>query len=179
MAASPSQIQNATRVRLISFEPGHATHVAQWAADPHDAFLVAPHTPPPITAQRVLEWAVAARHALVLLRDEQPRAYGELNHLNALTRRWWLGHLLVAPEFRGRGLGQELVRQLVRKAFQEHAARCVTLVVYPQNERAIQSYLAAGMRLDGFEIHHFAAYNQQVQMLRMAIYARQMKPTPM
>lgn len=165
-----------TGLRLSPFESRFAEVVAEWAADPQDAFLVAPHTPPPITAQRVLEWSGAARHPCLLMDHQAPRAYGELNLLNPGTRRWWLGHLLVDPQQRGRGLGRRLVEQLLRKAFREEAARCVTLVVYPDNHRAIRSYRSAGLREDGYERHDFTPYRMQVQMLRMAVYARHMKP---
>ena len=175
MATAPT-LHSRAELQLAPFDPQHAALVAGWAADSQDAFLVAPHTRPPITPERIIEWTTTARYATLLWRDDQPLAYGELNLLNLVSRRWWLGHLLVDPAQRGRGLGRQLVQVLLRKAFRENAARSVTLVVYPQNTRAIRSYQSAGMRLDGYELHDFAPYRMQVQMVRMAIYARQMKP---
>jgi RimJ/RimL family protein N-acetyltransferase len=97
--------------------------------------------------------------------------YGEINALDVRARRYWLGHLIVDPEQRGRGLGTALTRLLLVRAFRELRAREVTLVVFPENATAIASYRAAGMFADGEEIHDFASYGLRARMLRMAARA--------
>jgi ribosomal protein S18 acetylase RimI-like enzyme len=164
--------------RLAPFSSAMLERVASWAADPHDAFLVAPQTPPPITADSVRAWVAASTHPYLLLRNGAAVAYGELNLLREQTRRWWLGHLLVDPALRGRRLGRILVQHLLRVAFREHAASAVTLVVFPGNETAIKSYQAAGMTVEGFEFHYFTPYQQRSRMLRMVAYARTGWPRP-
>lgn len=96
-----------------------------------------------------------------------PLAYGEVNLLDRRRREYWLGHLIVDPAQRGRGLGAALARLLARRAFGELSARRVTLVVFRENRSAIRSYRRAGFIDDGFETHAFPAYDRVEDLLRM------------
>lgn len=157
--------------RLRPFVPTHAELVASWAQDAIEAEWLAPRTPPPITPEKVLSWVAPGRQGYELTADGSapPVAYGELNVLRERRREYWLGHLIVDPQQRGRGLGRRLVELLIARAFDWHAARRVTLVVFPENQAAISAYQAAGMRLDGFETHYFPAYDREVQLIRFDV----------
>lgn len=158
-------------VRLERFEPHFAELVASWVRSEREAYWLAPHTPPPITAERVVAWSVAGRHPLQLMEAGMPVpvAYGELNVLNAAGREYWLGHLIVDCTRRGRGLGVRLVELLIERGFQRLGARRISLVVFTDNLVAQRSYRAAGMRDEGYEVHHFPAYGTSERLLRMAI----------
>jgi len=149
--------------------PCHADLVISWVCGPLEAYWLAPRTPPPLTAASVVQWQGPQRHAYLLLDDERglPVGYGEVNVLNTQARRYWLGHLLVDPRHRGHGLGRTLTRLLLEEAFQRYGAQEVSLVVFPDNRRAIASYRAAGMLMDGHERHEFPAYGQTVDLVRM------------
>lgn len=97
-----------------------------------------------------------------------PVGYGELNLLNDARREFWLGHLIIDPAFRGMGLGVRLTRLLLRRAFVDHAASCVSLVVFPDNAAAVACYRAAGLYPSGFEQHAFEAYGTRERLLRMS-----------
>jgi ribosomal protein S18 acetylase RimI-like enzyme len=73
----------------------------------------------------------------------------------------------VDPRHRGRGLGRQLTRLLLRRAFHRYGAWRVSLVVFPENAAAIASYRAAGMYEDGYERHYFASYSRRKRLLRM------------
>lgn len=157
--------------RLERFDPRHAELVASWVRSEREAYWLAPHTPPPITAERVLGWSVEGRHALQLMEGGTPVpvAYGELNVLNAAAREYWLGHLIVDPDRRGRGLGVRLVELLIERGFRRLGARRISLVVFTDNVVAQRSYRSAGMRDEGYEVHRFPAYGTSERLLRMAI----------
>lgn len=97
----------------------------------------------------------------------EPLAYGEINVLNASRREYWLGHLIVDPRRRGRGLGTALTRLLARRAHGEFGARRVSLVVFVDNRAAVHCYRQAGFVDDGFESHEFPAYGRTESLLRM------------
>jgi RimJ/RimL family protein N-acetyltransferase len=158
-------------MHLERFEPRYAGLVASWVCSEREAYWLAPHTPPPITAERVVGWAVDGRHPLQLIEagTPVPVAYGELNVLNAAAREYWLGHLIVDRARRGRGLGVRLVELLIERGFRRLGARRISLVVFPDNLVAQRSYRAAGMHDEGYEVHHFPAYGTRERLLRMAI----------
>lgn len=157
--------------RLVRFMPADATLVSAWLSNPRDAYWAAPRTWPPITPQRVLAWKRPGHRQYVLIdaRRELPVAYGELNTLRHRSGDYWLGHLVVDPQQRGRGYGLALTRLLIERAFAQHRARRVLLVVFPENVGAIRCYQRAGMRPDGYELHHFPPYERCEHLLKMVI----------
>jgi len=171
VAAEPSnttRLKADTLVRLESFEPRFAGRVASWVCGPREAYWLAPHTRPPITAHSVLQWLLPGRHAGQLMAGgaDGPVGYGEINRLND-RGEFWLGHLIVDPLQRRRGFGVRLVRSLVRHGFSVLGARRVSLVVFAHNEDAIACYRAAGLREEGSELHRFPAYGTTESLLRM------------
>jgi len=157
--------------RLHLFSPNLAELVVSWVGGWRETLWLAPRTPPPLTVAGFLSWHGPGVQPF-LMRNEaiaEPIAYGELNTLSEVERRYWLGHLIVNPALRGRGYGTELTRLLIRRAFEVHAAREVSLVVFPENRHAIRCYRAAGMVEDGFERHDFPCYGVRVDLVRMVI----------
>ncbi len=155
---------------LIAFAPGDAQQVASWVRSDAEAYWLAPRTPAPLSAPKVLEWTRDAGDAC-LLRERARGAlagYGEVNPLGGRRGEFWLGHLVVASEMRGRGVGRVLTELLLRRAFRTHGARRVTLVVFPENASAIACYRRAGMSFDGVEEHYFPQTGEAVSMIRMA-----------
>jgi RimJ/RimL family protein N-acetyltransferase len=170
MAATPKPRPNAPPCRLRAFEPIWADHIAGWARDPQEAYWLAPKTRPPLTAASLLRW-IEPGHAPYLLWEEggaAPVAYGEVNRLLRARRQYWLGHLVVDPERRGRGYGVALVRGLLQEAFEQRGAVRVTLVVFAENVPALACYRRAGMHEDGWEWHNFPLYGKRECLLRFA-----------
>lgn len=169
MALSPlKDVGRSDCPRLSPFAPSQADRIVSWVRGPSEAYWLAPRTPPPLTAEKVVDWAGPGReqHVLTDGLDDLPVGYGELNVLQSKRRTYWLGHLIVDPAWRGRGLGCRLTRLLLQRAFRYHAARRVTLVVFPENAAAIAAYRSAGMTADGYELHKFEAYRTRVELLR-------------
>lgn len=156
-------------LRLDPFDRRCAELVASWVLGPREAYWLAPHTWPPIDARKVLSWAGRGRQALQLVPVGQrlPCGYGELNALDAERGEYWLGHLIVSPLWRGRGIGRQLVRSMLTYGFARLGAQRISLVVFDDNAPAIASYRSAGMYMDGFESHEFAAYGRRERLVRM------------
>lgn len=173
MAIEPHAQFNTHRSALRPFEARDAARVASWVVDSREALWVAPRTVGPITAATVRQWHLPGRRPFVLdaQRDDPTSAvaYGELNLLRR-RRDFWLGHLIVDPEQRGRGFGAALVRTLLDTGFGFYQARKITLVVFPENTRAIRTYQSAGMQIDGYETHQFAAHGREERLVRMSIW---------
>ncbi len=155
--------------RLVPFEAPWAALVASWPADARETYWLAPRNAPPLTPMQILAWHTPGRTPYALLLEPQatPVGYGELNVMSSGRRCYWLGHLVINPAQRGRGLGVALTRKLLEEAFVRRGAREVSLVVFPDNLVAIACYRAAGMREDGYETHEFPAYRRVETLLRM------------
>jgi RimJ/RimL family protein N-acetyltransferase len=167
LVAKPNR---ARELHLTAFDPQYAGRVVSWVRGLRETYWLAPRTKPPLTADKVRAWAGVGRHPLMLIlpAEDAPLAYGELNVLNERRRTYWLGHLIVDPKRRGEGLGRCLTEMLLHRAFRLHAARRVSLVVFPENRVAVACYRAAGMHDDGSETHFFPAYRCRVRLLRLA-----------
>lgn len=172
MALAPNtKAPQSPAYHLAPFASSYADLVATWCGEGIETMWLAPRTLPPITSAKVLGWKEEGRSPLVMISagNDQPVAYGELNILRHRRREYWLGHLLVDPSQRGKGLGQMLVRLLIERAFRMLGACRVSLVVFPENQRAIAAYKKAGMRFDGYETHHFAPYSRRFELIRMDV----------
>lgn len=171
----PPHLARHDRVQVRPFTAPHAALVASWVRDAREAFWVAPRSRPPLTAAVVESWRSARgdRFLLYAASGDSPLGYGEVNALDSRRGSFWLGHLLVDPQHRGRGYGVALVRLLSEAAFTRRAARELSLVVFPENTAAIACYRRAGFRDDGCEVQEFAAYQKRVMLLRMVTTAPQ------
>ncbi len=158
------------KVILIPFEPRHALHIARWASG-DDLRWLAPNTPPPLTASKVLSWKKENGEALVLAtaNDLTPFGYGELNLMRNRENCFWLGHIVVRPDLRRRGIGALLLRGLVARAFDHHRAERVSLIVFPDNEAAIRCYRRSGFVKTGDEFHQFLTSREVHRLCRMEI----------
>ncbi len=175
MAVSPLNARTtSSQFDLQPFQRRYAALIASWARDELEGYWLAPRTAPPLTAAKVAAWAGFQREPVQLVPrgGRLPVAYGELNVLNAWRREYWLGHLVVDPAQRGRGLGLRLVSGLLARGFSQRGAHRISLVVFRENERAIRCYRAAGMIDDGEELHRFPLYDREETLLRMVARPR-------
>lgn len=160
-------------LELRPFESAFADTVVSWIATDRDLLWLAPRTEPPLTRQKVIDWNGERNTMHLLFADGQPVpcAYGETNRMQRKPGQIWLGHLIVDPEIRGRGIGLGLVRLLLEKAFEMRDVKAVALVVFPANLPAIRCYLNAGFTQTRDEYHRFRP-DRKHRMIRMDL-ARQ------
>jgi RimJ/RimL family protein N-acetyltransferase len=171
MAADPvNRAAGTPPLRLTPFRAEWAGLVVSWVRDAQEAYWLAPKTPPPLTATHVLRWHEPGHNPFALLAapGEPPVGYAELNTLVRTRRQYWIGHLIVDPDRRGRGLGSTFTQLLLDEAFEERGAQRVSLVVFPENAAASACYRAAGLREDGHEWHTFPAYGTRACLVRWA-----------
>lgn len=148
-----------------------APTVASWAQDAHELFWLAPKTPSPLTAAKVVAWATADGRPLLFYRDDTPEPLGylELNPMPADWGHYWLGHCVVKPESRGAGTGYKMISLVLEYAFRTRRAYRVSLVVFPENAAAIRCYRRAGFVEAGDQWKFFCTTGQQHRMLQMTI----------
>jgi len=158
-------------IRLVSFDPLHASTVAGWVRTRNDLRWLAPSTAPPLTAGKVLGWLRPGGQAFSLVEgaDALPAGYGELNPMRSDANHLWLGHIIVRPDLRGQGLGRAFVRSMMEHAFDQLGTNRISLIVFPDNATAVACYLGIGFKLVGEERHQFGGCGPEEPMLRMEI----------
>ena len=144
-------------VVLAPFRKAHAATLASWVPTDDELRLLAPSTPPPLTATKILEWQRPRGHSYVGLIEggRSAGAYAELNPVGQEPNHLWLGHCLVRTDLRGRGIGRAFVQSLLCRAFEELGAIRISLIVFPQNQAAVRCYLHTGFVHVGDEWHSF------------------------
>lgn len=170
---------------LRLFEPPDATTVLGWVRSVDELILVSPETRPPLTARKIVAWGGQGRRQFMIEVTAPPRhadappttalaplGYAELNDMPQQPGIVWIGHLVLDPARRGRGLGTRAVRQLLEHAFNDCEAREVVLVVLPHNQPAIRAYRAAGLTHQGEEWKRQPHWQQPYRVVRMGIDRR-------
>jgi RimJ/RimL family protein N-acetyltransferase len=161
--------------QLAGFSPRYADSIAGWITNPRELRWLAPSTEPPLTPAKVVKWRQPGGRAFVYLRDppDDPTlvGYTELNRMRSDAGGWWIGHFVIRPDFRGHGLGRAMLSALLDVAFRRLHARCVCLVVFPDNLGAIRCYTGVGFTCTGEEHHQFGARATKDCLLRYEISA--------
>jgi len=171
------------------FESRWAGVVAGWVRSEEELRLLAPSTPWPLTAGKVLRWQRPGGRAMVLVRNEaadivpisgthsrgsivgpdEPLGYGELNRMRSRLDHWWLGHVILRPDCRGRGWGHWFAKTLICEGLEVLGAVKISLVVFPENTAAVECYLGAGFRIAGTERQQLVSGAPARKLLRMEI----------
>ncbi len=82
-----------------------------------------------------------------------------------------LGRVLIYPDFRGKGLGSEMVRLAVIEAFEIIGLREVTLGVFDFNTSAIATYKHVGFKEYDFKENVRQFENEFWNIIKMRIYS--------
>jgi RimJ/RimL family protein N-acetyltransferase len=174
--AAPSHVGTG-EFELRPFSLDRAAEVAGWAETPTDLFILAPATPPPLTAEKVRTWTSERDTPLLLwpVRGTAPVGYAELNVMTHDARNLWIGHFIVPKPLRGQGIGYVFMQHLLLRAFEENRAHSVNLVVFPENEIAVNCYLKCGWRKDRIHCKTFDHRPGKFKMIKMKITERQFR----
>lgn len=173
----------AASLSLVRFDPSHAAHIAGWVEAGPELHWLAPSTPWPLTAEKVIGWKKPGGTALVAVdtdgiapprepisspgKPNLPVGYGELNPMKGDANHVWIGHVVVSPSLRGSGLGQTFTRALLTYAFETIGAHRVTLVVFPENRNALRCYESVGFKIVQEERHRFGTSTRRHRLLRL------------
>jgi len=156
---------------LTNFDDSFAPLIVGWVLNFRELTWLAPRTVPPLTAEKVIAWGTERRrrHLFWTGGAPNPVGYAELNEMPTRDDQMWIGHFILDPTVRGRGIGTQFARALIARAFFEFGARDVVLVVFPDNHNAIACYERAGMVTLGSEVKTFETTGRQHTFTRMGI----------
>jgi len=128
---------------LLPFAADHAVTVAGWPTSAGEVVMWCGRQEFPVPAQTITDWQRDDDvQAHVLVEDERAVGYGEL-WFDVEEDEVELARIIVAPGFRGKGLGRVLVRGLLAQALGVGYSD-VFMRVHPDNEGALRCYQGAG-----------------------------------
>jgi len=160
---------------LSAFDKVMAPLIVSWVRDEHELFWLAPKTEPPLTPAKMLTWPGKNGCPMLLCHDGQlePLGYLELNPMPSEPRYFWIGHCIVHPDQRGKGLAKKMMSMTMTEAFEHRSASRVSLVVFPENRAAVACYLAVGMIDVGEQHKYFQTTGSRHIMRQMSIDTHQ------
>lgn len=169
---------------LRPFSRIRASLVASWVRDSDELFWLAPQTPPPVSAEKVIGWTSRRGRPTLFWSSDwpEPIGYAEVNDFPGRPGELWIGHFILDPKQRGRGLGGTMLRLLLDQAFGALRAGRVALIVFPENVRAVRCYESGGMIAAGYQDKTFVSKPGVHKMVEMVIerprYEAVVKPAP-
>lgn len=145
-------------IELVPFGAEHFDALIGWSPDAE--FLLqwaGARLRHPLTREQLAELVadaerpgpVARLYAALRRTDSALVGHGELGWIDRDNRDAKLMRIVLAPEARGQGLGEALVRGLVRVGFEELDLHRLDLHVFPFNQSAIRCYERVGFRHEG------------------------------
>jgi RimJ/RimL family protein N-acetyltransferase len=75
--------------------------------------------------------------------------HGELDRIDADAASARVSRVLVAPEIRGKGVGTSIVKEILRKGFEQIHLHRIELQVWEINTAAVTCYINAGFTTEG------------------------------
>jgi ribosomal protein S18 acetylase RimI-like enzyme len=157
-----------SNMHLSTYKSAWGSLVAAWVTSEQDLLWLAPGTQGPLTGDKITAWKKVGGASLVGFEAhaKSPVVYGELNPMRSEADHFWIGHVVVDPRSRGRGIGRLFVRKLLEEAFTKQQARRVSLVVFPENRAAVSCYRRCGFCVVGDERHRFQPGGPKHRLLR-------------
>ncbi len=113
--------------------------VVELVSDREELFRVYPGGTHPFTVDQVLLLAESRKELTVAV--ERGRVIGFANLYNVEPGKWaYIGNVVVARDFRGRGIGRHLVSHMVRQAFDKYGVGEARISVFNNNTPALLLY---------------------------------------
>lgn len=131
-------------MELVAFRPDEAQQLIDWIDSPELNLLWGgPCYAYPLTQEQIFEHCQKPEVFAFLCRHEGENVgFIELFHLGNNAYR--ICRVFIAPDYRGRGMAQSMVTQLIAVAKQQFAARELSLGVFAHNHSALACYQALG-----------------------------------
>ncbi|SDX03566.1 Protein N-acetyltransferase, RimJ/RimL family [Marininema mesophilum] len=145
-------------LRLEAISPEDFSTLISWTDTPE--FLLQWAGPPfhyPLTEEQLYaHWQVTKGEQplrrifkAVDLTTSEMIGHIELNNIDMENRLARLSRVLINPQIKGRGIGTDMVREVVRMGFKEIGLHRIDLLVFNNNLSAISCYKRVGFRKEG------------------------------
>lgn len=153
---------------LRDFTPKDTRYLIQWANTPEELFRFSGETwSYPLNSKEILEYIHAhqERYQFIFEQDEIAIGFGELILHDTDTPR--LSRLIINKANRGRGLGKQMIQELVNKSKCILPLEEIYLFVLQDNKKALHCYEACGFKILDNETYSLNFNNTLHPILKM------------
>lgn len=138
------------------FDPTDASAIASWmSVSPEDLFMVSSSLVFPVDPDMLIKRAREAHpeehkfYSVFLIGTDTLAGYFEIKNINSRHNIGTGAHIILAPEYRGKGMGKDLVDLITKVAFSSLGLYRISLSVHTTNQAAIAVYKKAGYSIEG------------------------------
>lgn len=152
-------MQELMRTKLFvvrPFCPEDASKVAAWmSTSAADLFMVSSSLAFPVTADTLIKRAKEADpdehkfYSVFLAGSDTIAGYFEIKNINSQHSIGTGAHIILSPEYRGKGMGKDLVGLIAKVAFLSLGLYRISLSVHTTNQPAIAVYKKSGYVQEG------------------------------
>lgn len=119
--------------------------ISSFPKDRNELYYLFPSAVYPLTGEQLAENASKRHHPTVVL-DEQAQVVGYANMYDLEAgEHCWLGNVIIAPEARGSGAAETLIRHMFQLAKDSLGAKQLRLYCHNTNGRGLLFYKRLGM----------------------------------
>lgn len=124
----------------------------------------------PITEQAIkerIEQSVDSSYKVFkIIKEHEVIGTIELMNTDYINQRATVGRFLLAPEYRGKGYGTEILKQFVKDIFEQTQLQLLDLYVFKFNKGAIRCYEKVGFHMNQEIEHHNGRIILQMKLFR-------------
>jgi RimJ/RimL family protein N-acetyltransferase len=162
----------AASVALVPLVQSHAAATARWMQDPFVRGNVGVQRE--ITLESTQQWIRAAAEdpavlPFAIMAGGRHVGNVTIDRIDAALRSGRFSIYVGEPEYRGRGVGTEATRLVLREAFARAGLNKLWLIVHDRNPGALRAYLAAGFAIEGVHRDEFLLDGRLVSVFYMGV----------
>lgn len=151
-----STIERSRFFKARPFEPKDAATVALWMSrSPEELFMLSSSLTFPVEADTIVEYAEKTDpgthrlYSVLLVDTDNHVGHFEIKNVNERHRIGTGAHIILSHEYRGKGMGRDLVELLTKVGFSTLDLHRISLSVHTVNRNAIAAYVKAGYIIEG------------------------------
>jgi len=118
--------------------------IAAFPQDEYELFYMYPRGIFPLTAEQLEEAARDRKHPTVITCGGE--VIGFCSMYNVTDEECWVGNVIIAPHYRGKGAGKYLIQTMKHLAKSELKVKLLRLVCHNINTRALLFYVKLGFK---------------------------------
>lgn len=133
----------ADRFRVRPVEEDDIAAICGWSENAQELFWMFPAASWPLDEEQLRAAIEARSDSTVVLYDGRPAAFANFYKVKP-GKFCAIGNVIVAPEYRGRGVATFLISEMERAAAEKYGAKEVSISCFNRNKEAISLYTKLG-----------------------------------